>query len=90
MMFGMVLQQGSARAPEPFEHFVVAHLSTMLLSVALLVFYIVHLFKNEALTGDKRTLWAIVLFMGLFIAMPVYWFLYVWRPSSHLAAEQPS
>ena len=52
---------------------------TTLLGMALLVFYIVHVFKNPALAGDKRALWAVVLFLGTPIAMPIYWFLYIWR-----------
>ena len=66
----------------PFAMFsivMVAHLGTMLIIMALLVFYIVHVFKNPALTGDRRTLWAVVLFMGSIIAMPIYWFYYVWH-----------
>jgi hypothetical protein len=61
----------------------------MLIMLALLVFYIAHVFKNTALVGDRRILWAVVLFMGGPIAMPVYWFLYVWR-GPHLAAAPPA
>lgn len=48
--------------------------------LAILVgIYIGHVFKNPAIAADKRALWAVVLFFGNVIAMPVYWFLYVWR-----------
>ena len=56
------------------------HLGTMGLMVALLVVYIVYLFKTEHVPKDKKALWAVVLFMGNVIAMPVFWFLYVWKP----------
>lgn len=58
------------------------HLLTMLLSVALLIFYIVHLFKNAALEKDARIIWVILLLFGNFIAAIIYWWLYIWRPPS--------
>ena len=49
------------------------HPSTMLIVMALMVFYIVNVFKNERVDKDQKVLWAVVLFMGNMIAMPVYW-----------------
>ena len=56
------------------------HLSTMALMFGLLLIYIVYLFKTEHVPKDKKALWAVVLFMGNIFAMPVFWFLYVWKP----------
>jgi hypothetical protein len=82
-MTGFFMNPGSSMQPEAgfrsFQVLMAVHLGTMLLMMALLTFYIVHVFKNSAIAGDKRTLWAVVLFFGNVIAMPVYWFLYVWR-----------
>ncbi len=47
----------------------------------LLVFYIYNLFKNENVKSDQKVLWALVLFMGNMMAMPIYWYLYIWRES---------
>ena len=55
------------------------HLLTMLWVLLLLIFYIVNVFRNERVPADKKTLWAVVLFLGNIIAMPVYWYHYVWR-----------
>jgi hypothetical protein len=55
------------------------HLFTMLAVMALMVFYIVNVFRNDRVDNDKKALWAVVLFMGNMIAMPIYWYLYVWR-----------
>jgi hypothetical protein len=62
-----------------FETMMVFHLSTMLLSVAILLFYLVHAFRNQQLAQDKRVLWVILLFFGSFIAAIIYWFVYIWR-----------
>lgn len=58
------------------------HLLTMLIILALTVFYIVDVFKNERVEKDKKALWAIVLFMGNMIAMPVYWYIYIWKTAT--------
>ena len=56
------------------------HLGTMLLIFVLIASYITYLFKTENVPKDKKALWAVVLFMGNMLAMPIFWFLYVWRP----------
>lgn len=52
---------------------------TILIGFALLAYYIVHIFRNERL--DKRSAlgWLLGMWMGNFMAMPVYWFLHVWK-----------
>lgn len=50
----------------------------MALWFALLAFYIVHVFRTGRVPADKKALWAVVLFLGNFLAMPVYWYLYMW------------
>src|SRR5262249_53719421 len=54
------------------------HLFTMLFIAALTVFYIVDIFRNDRVAKDQKALWAIVIFMGNAIAMPIYWYLYFW------------
>ena len=65
--------------PDDFDLLFRLHLGTMLLIFALLIFYIVYLFRTTRVSQDKKALWAVVLFMGNMFAMPVFWFLYVWR-----------
>ena len=69
------------------------HLFTMLAGIALIVFYIVNVFRNDRVDKDKKVLWAVVLFMGSMIAMPIYWYLYIWRerptPDSPLLSQPP-
>jgi hypothetical protein len=79
-MFSLLAGDGAGRA-DTFEWLFICHTGTMLLMMALLVFYIRDVFRNSALRDEKRTLWAVVLFMGAPIAMPVYWWHYVWQPS---------
>jgi hypothetical protein len=50
-----------------------------LLTLGLTVFYIVNVFRNGRVEKDKKALWAVVIFLGNILAMPVYWYLYIWR-----------
>jgi hypothetical protein len=65
--------------PISFTVIFLLHLLTMLWIMALTVFYIVNVFRNERVDKDKKVLWAVVLFMGNLIAMPIYWYLYFWK-----------
>ena len=64
------------------------HLLTMLAVMALMVFYIVDIFRNNRVEKDKKALWAIVILMGGAIAMPIYWFIYFWKEPA--VPNQPS
>ncbi|HUJ72985.1 MAG TPA: hypothetical protein VLZ30_12130 [Verrucomicrobiae bacterium] len=68
-----------AAAPGPFILVFLLHLFTILWMFALLAFYIIYLFKTDHVAQDKKALWAVVLFCGNMIAMPVFWYLYIWR-----------
>ncbi|MDE2018769.1 MAG: hypothetical protein KGJ13_00270 [Patescibacteria group bacterium] len=58
------------------------HIVTMLEIIVLLVIYIRNVFKNKDVPQDKRTLWAVILFFGSIIAMPIYWYFYIWQNPS--------
>ncbi len=66
------------------------HLLTMLSVLALTVFYIVNVFRNDRVEKDKKALWAVVIFLGHVIAMPVYWYFYIWRKPSIANVPPPS
>jgi len=76
-------ETSEARLPTLFPLGVVAllvvHFITVWLMLGLLVFYIVLAVKRESFEQTTRIVWIILLcLMGTF-AMPVYWYLYVWR-----------
>ena len=71
IIVGIVLSAASGEHPMEKGRFpsgilviFVLHLLTMLLSIGLLFFYIVYLFKTNRVGEDKKVLWAVVLFFG--------------------------
>lgn len=73
---------GSAIPPDQFfEEFNTIfrlQMFSMALILALLAFYVVHLFRTDRVPADKKALWAVVLFLGNLVAMPFYWYFYIW------------
>jgi hypothetical protein len=95
MIFSMVMfmptQSGEeSEAPTFILIIFPLHLLTMLWIMALTVFYIVNVFRNDRVDKDKKALWAVVILLGNMIAMPVYWYLYIWREPSVASVTPPS
>ena len=72
------------RPPAWFFGIIALHFLTMLWVLGLMVFYMINVFRNERVEKDKKVLWAVVLFLGNMLAMPVYWYLYIWREPDEL------
>jgi hypothetical protein len=85
--------QGGEESGPPFFFmvFFAIHLFTMLCIMALTIFYMVNVFRNDRVDKDKKVLWAVVIFMGNLIAMPIYWYLYIWKeaPAVSLPSHSP-
>jgi len=77
IVFTQVFTQ-SAPGIEAFDVLFTVHMATTLLSVALLVIYIVHLFQTKSLPSDQRIMWLLVILFFGPLAMPVYFFKHMW------------
>jgi hypothetical protein len=73
-------QGGGPEAMTAFDRIFPIHMGVMLVSMALIAFFIVYLFKTSAVPPEKKALWAVVLFMAGMIAMPIFWYIYIWKP----------
>jgi len=50
-----------------------------LISLALLIFFIIHCVTNKVITTTERIIWVVVfIFIGS-ISFPIYWFLRLWN-----------
>lgn len=74
-------------------HDVISHVNRMELwgtiltiwIVATLIFYLAYLFKTDHVSTKERPSWAAALIIGNIVAMPIFWYRYVWQTiqSSH-------
>lgn len=83
-IFGMMMLGFAGNTPSsepPFIMMVILplHFFTMFEIFVLIVIYIINVFKTERVPQDKKALWAVVLFLGNLISMPIYWYLYIWK-----------
>ena len=69
-----------------FERIFIIQFSVIVFSWGLVASYLVYLFRTKHVASDRKALWAVVLFLGNMFAMPVFWFIYVWRPLKNAAA----
>lgn len=77
---GFLHHDSFAGSPPPaFALILAAHFFTILWIFALLAFYGTYLFKTDRIPADKKALWAVVLFMANMMAMPIFFYVYVWK-----------
>lgn len=79
--------QPAAELNEQLKNMFYLHIVSMSLMVALILSYVVYLFKSGVVPKEKRVLWAVVLIAGNMFAMPFFWFFYVWRAPAKISAE---
>ncbi|MCM3872602.1 MAG: hypothetical protein ND895_18120 [Pyrinomonadaceae bacterium] len=71
-------QPGSPLVPLAFVSFFAVHMLTILLSMGLMAFYIVRVFKTP-LEEAMKIMWTVLICTVGIFAMPVFWYLYIWR-----------
>ena len=76
--------------PIGFAALFAVHLFTMLLIMGLMAFYIVQVVRTDRLDQNMRILWTILICMVAMGAMPVYWYLYIWREPLAVTPPLPS
>ena len=65
------------------------HCLTILLNFALIPFYLIHVIKNTAASETVRIILGVGIFFMGFVAMPVYYYLYIWREQPPEWALEP-
>lgn len=55
-----------------------------LVYLALGIFYFLHIIQNQLLDTEKKILWIVVLIVLNGLAMPFYWYVYLWKKSKEL------
>jgi len=62
-----------------FEIMLPVHFCSLFLEVGLLVFYLVHTIKNTKANDSMRIVLGLGHLFLPFVAMPIYYYLYIWR-----------
>lgn len=62
--------------------FMPIQLFTVLLVLALAVFFMAHAISNERMGRNTKTFWVVAILILHMLIMPVYWYLYIWREAA--------
>ena len=62
-----------------WEIIIPLHLLTILIIVVLMAFYVVNVIRNDRIKSDMKAVWAIVIVIGGPIALPIYWYFFIWK-----------
>jgi ABC-type spermidine/putrescine transport system permease subunit II len=62
----------------PFAALFPCHFLTILLQLGLMAFYLVHVIKNQAASETLRIVLGVGTFVMPYVAMPVYYYAYIW------------
>src|SRR5687768_16773744 len=84
VFYSMNLQsQGIAHsdATWPLAGIVITGVVVAISGVTAFIFYLMHIMKNKSLSSDERTVWIIVVVFASLIAIPVYWYMKIYKPS---------
>ena len=73
----------------PFFIIFPLHFLTILLYFVLMTFYLVHVIKNTIAAETVRVILGVGCFMMPYIAMPIYYYLYIWLPQPPAWAQAP-
>lgn len=55
------------------------HFLTIIASLVVMGLCIYDVFTNDRIKGDKKALWGVVLLLGGMLALPFYWYIYIWK-----------
>jgi hypothetical protein len=53
--------------------------ATVILLLGVLITYVIHAGRPDRLPANRTLIWRILLVIGSVIAIPAYWYLYIWR-----------
>ena len=62
-----------------FDFLFKVHMFMALYTLVLMAFYIVYLVKLESISTELKLIWVVVLFVTNLLAMPVIWYLYIYK-----------
>lgn len=78
VVYGLVCALLGVQAPAMVVLAPLVMVASLMVLFAM-AFYTIHALRNELLTSDGRILWLLMILKLGVIAMPLYWYRYIWR-----------
>ena len=77
----LFLVPGINPSPWPLSEYVNWHVAIMVLSGFLILVFLAITFLSAAVPRNLKLAWTLLLLIGHMFVFPVFWYLYVWKPS---------
>lgn len=80
-MFVNLVKHGVPEISEIPVGFIIAfglNLFSTLLFFVLLIIFLINVLGNDRVEKEKKIIWALLIIFGSIVAMPVYWYLFIW------------
>ncbi len=85
-VLGMFLLSGVQQSDElsPIAAIIIGfivffHFATIIEIWVMIILYIIRILKDESIEQNNKILWVLLIFIGNIIAMPLFWYLYIWQ-----------
>lgn len=75
----LTILEASPHVDEPSDLVLGAILVASLITIALMPFYLYHLYARSRLPDGTRAFWLFHIVFENFLAMPVYWYHHIWH-----------
>ena len=67
--------------PNPNPILMTLFILTMIITITIIAYYIVFLFRSDIVKGDKKALWAVVILWANIIGLPFFWYFCIYKNS---------
>ncbi|HDS08669.1 MAG TPA: hypothetical protein ENN73_00450, partial [Firmicutes bacterium] len=57
------------------------HFATIIVIWVMIIIYIIKVINNPDFEQANKVIWCLLIFFASIIAMPIYWYLYIWKES---------
>ncbi len=58
---------------------ILGHFIAIFTLIGMMVFYVIKVIQNKSMSTENKVFWCLGLFFGTFIAVPIYWYIHIWR-----------
>lgn len=92
--FGMFMAESHNQQPNmnlfigSFGAAFVIILLMSLLAIGLLIYYILHITKNEKLNENSRLMWILIIVFTNIIGYGIYWYMQIWQDENNKNSEK--
>lgn len=74
----------------PLAGWIVLAVIMGLVTLALMIYYIIHAINNKSIDGNERIVWILVFVFVPMIGFPLYWLIRIWRTNRGDNYSNPS